>query len=113
MRHLRLAAAPIILLLTLPASALTCHFGASSAKNPATGNVDLPWRTDYPTAAPNDPKPWEAVDFRTDYKGYMNAILGMVRAAGLKIDAIARLAMDPTPQRWIGRWMDYGPFGRE
>jgi hypothetical protein len=109
----RIWAALSVLVFTLPAFAQSCDFTGSTAKNPATGVVDLAWRTDYPATLPNDPRPWEAVDFRVDWKGYMTAILGTIRASGLGIDANSHLKMGPGPRWWIARWMDYGPFGRE
>ena len=109
----RIWAALSVLVFTPPAFAQSCDFTGSTAKNPATGVVDLAWRTDYPATLPNDPRPWEAVDFRVDWKGYMTAILGTIRASGLGIDANSHLKMGPGPRWWIARWMDYGPFGRE
>jgi hypothetical protein len=113
MHRLRFVAALPVLLTAVPSLAQNCEFPGSTAVDPASGKVELPWRRDYPTSAPTDPKPWEAVDFRQDWKGYMAAIIGTARAAGLRITSDRRLAMAAEPRWWMSLWMDYGPFGRE
>ncbi len=94
------------------AQAQTCSRFAvanSSAYN-GTG-VQLPWRTDLPATPGAATHAWEAVPL-SNWQGYMAAVLGEIRASGLKLNG-STLTMNATANWWITPWMDYGPNGRE
>jgi hypothetical protein len=89
-----------------------CELRDSTATNPTTGKVELPWRKDYPTQQPNDSRPWEAIEFETNWREYMTSVLATVKASGLKLEA-NRVVMDAGSRWWLSPWMDIGPSGRE
>jgi hypothetical protein len=102
----------IAIISAAPANAQSCSLSESTAANPSSGKVDMPWRTDFPTVAPTAPLPWSSIDFMVDWKGYMSAVLGSIRGAGLQISS-SRLTMPAGHPWWIVPWMDYSEAGRE
>jgi hypothetical protein len=87
-------------------------FSASTMK--ANGTVAAAkWRLDYPPVRPNpnDPQPWETVDFRAKPADYMNAVLSTAKTS-FKI-ADRKLVGTGQEEWWISQWLDYGNSGRE
>src|SRR6185312_16252300 len=83
----------------------------STAVN-STGTITLPWRTDYPSSLPTISHAWETVDFKTDWQGYIAAVLSEVKSAGLNITN-KKINLSSGANWWISLWMDYSSFGRE
>lgn len=81
----------------------------SSAYNGTT--IALPWRTDLPAAPGTATHAWEAIPL-TSWEAYMAAVLGEIRASGLKLQG-SRIVMNADAEWWIAPWMDYGDSGRE
>jgi hypothetical protein len=94
------------------ARAQTCTFTESTANDPGTGTVMLPWRTDYPATVGSDPHPWSTIDFKVQWREYLAAVVTTIKSAGFRIEN-AKIVMDPGHRWWISQWMDYGPAGRE
>ena len=104
---LRSSAQPIA-----PAATLCARFPAAASSMYRPGTPAPHWRTDYPASTGTAVHAWEAIDFKSDWRAYMTAVLSEVQAAGLMIQN-NNLAMNNNAQWWIAPWMDYGPFGRE
>lgn len=105
---LRLSAQPAVV-----TSAPICSnfdIRASTANRP--GIAPLQWRTDFPDDAPARTHAWDGLNFRTEWKTYIGAVLSEVQASGLTIDQ-NRIILPPNAEWWITPWMDYGPNGRE
>lgn len=84
----------------------------SSAYNADAKAITLPWRTDLP-ASPGDRRfAWQDQSFETNWRGYMQAFLSEIKAAGISISD-KKLRMSPGAEWWIAPWMDYGTSGRE
>jgi len=88
------------------------RFPAQASTAFKQGVAALPWRTDFPADAPVVIHPWEQVDFRTEWRAYMAAVLSELQASGLAIQN-NRIEMAPGAEWWIAPWMDYGTNGRE
>src|SRR5262245_2466015 len=89
----------------------------STAFNPTTKQIDLPWRADFPATLLNLGHAWEMVPFSPaqsvpNWQTYMAAILSEVKASGLQI-ASKTMTMSPTALWFIAPWMDQGRNGRE
>lgn len=84
----------------------------STAYNPQTHSINLPWRTDLPAALPaSSNHAWANIPF-SDWRAYMAAVLSEAKAAGLTIQD-GKATMRADAQWWISPWMDYTPNGRE
>lgn len=77
-----------------------------------SGTIPLVLRTDYPAQLPASSYPWEGIKPQSDWRGYMNAVLSVVRSSGITI-ANERVVMPTTAPWWIAPWMDYSADGRE
>jgi hypothetical protein len=108
------ASVAVACVLAGPAAAqgATCaNFTGSTAKD-ASGQVNLPWRTDFPATSGADPAPWTTIDFKDKWREYLAAVLSTVKSAGLKIEN-GKASMAPGQRWWISPWMDYTNVGRE
>ncbi|HEV1998878.1 MAG TPA: hypothetical protein VGQ97_00105 [Xanthobacteraceae bacterium] len=108
MARISWASAAVACVLAGPAAAqgATCaNFAGSTAKD-ASGQVNLPWRTDFPATAGSDPAPWATIDFKDKWREYLAAVLSTVKSAGLKIEN-GKASMAPSQRWWISPWMDY------
>ena len=94
------------------AAAQTCTFDESTAKDPTSGAITLPWRTDYPNSPGSDPHPWSTIDFKVQWREYLAAVLSTIKSAGFRIEN-SKIVMNPGHRWWIAQWMDYGAAGRE
>src|SRR2546423_8271027 len=84
----------------------------SSAFNADTKSITLPWRTDYPTSLTPQTHAWESIDFTQNWQGYMAAVIGEVKAAGLTL-ANKKINLPSGAPWWVAMWMDFGDSGRE
>jgi hypothetical protein len=75
------------------------------------GAAKAQWRTDYPVSAPNDPVPWESIDFRSDAVAYMNAVLSTAKGQFRRDNR--KLVGTGMEKWWISLWLDYTTNGRE
>jgi hypothetical protein len=82
----------------------------STAFNAATGRIDLPWRTDFPSAPPPARAP--IGNFESNWQGYMASALRLIRDSGVRIQR-QRVVMPADAEWWIAPWMDYSDNGRE
>ena len=111
-----------ILLAGLLALATAAHAGlcprfpdqASSAYDAKAKKIKLPWRTDLPSAVPASQHAWQAtgIDFETDWRGYIAAVLSEVKASGIAIKS-NKITMPANSPWWITPWMDYTSTGRD
>ncbi|CAN7769853.1 hypothetical protein LJR245_007478 [Rhizobium leguminosarum] len=84
----------------------------STAYNPQTKRIDIPWRTDLPTALPlNADHAWSNTEL-SDWRAYMAAVLEEVKRGDLSIHD-QTISMRSDAQWWISPWMDYTANGRE
>lgn len=92
---------------------LACaHFPAQASSAYRPGVPPLKWRTDLPAGIVARVHPWQQIDFQTDWRNYMAAVLSELQAAGLEIQNNT-ITMSPGAEWWIAPWMNYGPNGRE
>jgi hypothetical protein len=84
----------------------------STAFNPETNRIDVPWRIDLPNDFPdNISHAWSQTEV-SDWRAYMAAVLSEVKAADLVImDGVIRMRSDA--EWWLTPWMDYTVNGRE
>ena len=114
MARISWASVAVACVLAGPAAAqgATCmNFTGSTAKD-ANGQVNLPWRTDFPATSGSDPAPWTTIDFKDKWREYLAAVLSTVKSSGLRI-ANGKASMAPGHRWWIAPWMDYDEAGRE
>jgi hypothetical protein len=84
----------------------------STAYDPATKKIALPWRGDLPESLPTTGQHgWKGIKL-TDWQAYMAAVLSEIRAATPRVTN-ARLSMAPDAKWWISPWMDFTANGRE
>ncbi|SFG82528.1 hypothetical protein SAMN05518865_11993 [Duganella sp. CF458] len=84
----------------------------SSAFDATLGKINIPWRTDFPTALPSTGHGWEQINFETSWRKYAAAVLQEIRDSGITISG-GTIALPATANWWIAPWMDYGASGRE
>jgi hypothetical protein len=106
------AAAACVLAGPAAAQGATCATFTASTVKDANGQVNLPWRTDFPATPGSDPAPWTTIDFKDKPNEYLAAVLSTVKSAGLKIEN-GKASMAPGHRWWIAPWMDYTSAGRE
>lgn len=84
----------------------------STAYDVKAGKVTIPWRTDYPGAVGVNRYRWEAIDFESDWKAYIEAVLADVKDSGVTISN-GKVHLPSSASWWIAPWMDFGNSGRE
>jgi len=81
----------------------TMQFGSGPAAN---------WRTDFPDQVDDIDRPWSKIDFASNPKEYMRAVLKAAQTDFVRKDK-QLVRNEAHHEWWISPWMDYTSNGRE